>query len=114
MAGLTRYDALAAFSNGLTHYIAAPPNRLDIVLAARCAGEFFSQLANKYVDDLHLWLVHTAVEVAQKHFLGERRALAQRQEFQHLVLLAGQIHACAVDLDRLAIEIDTQIVSVDE
>jgi hypothetical protein len=62
----------------LAHYIAAPPNRLDIVLAARCAGEFFSQLANKYVDDFHLRLVHTAVEVAQKHFLGQRRALAQR------------------------------------
>src|SRR5260370_26096046 len=105
-AGNSDRNACRVFRQ-LTHYIAAPPHRLDIVLAARCAGEFLPQLANKYVDDLHLWLVHPAVEWAQKHFLGERRSLAQRQEFQHLVLRAGHMHARTVDLDRLAIEIDT-------
>ena len=34
-------------------------------------------------------------------------AFAQRQEFQHLVLFAGQMHARTVDLDCLTIEIDT-------
>src|ERR1700747_149763 len=79
LGGLTPLRCARRILRRLTHYIAAPPNRLDIVLAARCAGEFFSQLANKYVDDFHLRLVHTTVEVAQEHFLGQRRSLAQRQ-----------------------------------
>src|SRR5205085_6856703 len=65
----------------IAHYVATPPDRLDVILAARCASEFFSQLADKDVDDLHLWLIHPAVEIAQEHFLAQRRSLAQRQEF---------------------------------
>src|SRR5262247_3438826 len=85
----------------LAHYVATPPDRLDVVLAARCTSEFFSELADKDVDDLHLWLVHSAVEIAQEHFLSQRRSLAQRQEFQHLVLFASKMHARTVDLDCL-------------
>jgi hypothetical protein len=55
MSKLSDRNACRVFRR-LTHYIAAPPHRLDIVLAARCAGEFLPQFANKYVDDLHLWL----------------------------------------------------------
>src|SRR5215470_3457360 len=77
----------------LAHYVATPPDRFNVVPAARCISEFFSQLADKDVDDLHLWLVHTAVEIAQEHFLSQRRSLAQRQEFQHLVSFAVQMHA---------------------
>src|SRR5262249_1049349 len=91
----------------LAHYVATPPDRLDVVLAARCTSEFFSELAYKNVDYLHLWLVPTAVEIAQEHFLSQRRSLAQRQEFQHLVLFARKMHARTVDLDCLTIEIDT-------
>src|SRR5262249_17191589 len=58
----------------LAQYVATPPDRLDVVLAARCTSEFFPQLADKDVDDLHLWLVHTAVEIAQEHFLGQGRS----------------------------------------
>src|SRR5271155_3570833 len=50
----------------LAHHIAASPDCLDIVLAAGCTGELFPQFANEDVDDLHFWLVHTAVEVAQE------------------------------------------------
>src|SRR5215471_18767809 len=64
----------------LAQYVATPPDRFDVVRAARCTSEFFSQLADNDVDDLHLWLVHTAIEIAQEHFLGQRRSLAQRQE----------------------------------
>src|SRR5215510_13992973 len=59
----------------LAHYVATAPDRLDVVLAARCTSEFFPQLADKDVDDLHLWLVHTAVKIAQEHFLGQGRSL---------------------------------------
>jgi hypothetical protein len=54
----------------LAHYVAAPPDRLDVVLATRCVGQFFPQLADEDVDDLHLRLVQAAIEVAQKHFLS--------------------------------------------
>src|SRR5262245_25170477 len=75
---------------GLAQYIAAAPHRLYVVLAARSVGEFLAQLADEDVDDFELRLVHAAVEVVEEHLLGERRALAQAQELQHLVLLAGR------------------------
>jgi hypothetical protein len=33
------------------------------------------------------------IEMVGEHFLGQRHALAQAQELQHLVLLAGEMHA---------------------
>ena len=56
----------------LAQYIAAPPDRLDVVLAPRCVGELLAQLADEDVDDFHLGFVHAAVKLAQEHFLGER------------------------------------------
>jgi microcystin degradation protein MlrC len=44
--------------------------------------------------------------VVQEHLLGQGHALAQREQLQHLIFLAGQMHARAVDLDRLSVEID--------
>jgi hypothetical protein len=54
----------------LAHYVAAPPDPLDVVLATRCVGQFIPQLADEDVDELHLSLVQAAIEVAQKHFLS--------------------------------------------
>ena len=48
---------------GLAYYVAASPDRLDVVLAAGCVGEFFPQLADEDIDDLHIRLVHAAIEV---------------------------------------------------
>lgn len=31
----------------VSHYIAAPSHRLDVVLAARCIGELFAELADE-------------------------------------------------------------------
>src|SRR5262245_28032011 len=62
----------------LAQHIAAAPNRLDEVLAARCGGELLTQLADEDVDDLELRLVHAAIEMIEEHLLGESRALAQR------------------------------------
>src|ERR1700689_4614591 len=42
----------------LAHYISAPPDRLDVVFAARCVRKLFPQLAHENVNNLHLWLVH--------------------------------------------------------
>jgi hypothetical protein len=77
-------------------------------------GELLAQFADEDVDDLQLRLVHAAIEVIEEHFLGQRRALAQAQELQHLVLLAGQVHAGAVDLDGLGVEVDDEIAGVDD
>ena len=39
--------------------------------------------------------------------------LRSAQELQHLVLLAGQVHAGAVHLDRLGVEIDDEVAGLD-
>ena len=85
----------------LAQCIAASPHRFDVILAARCVGEFPSQLADKHVDDLGLRLIHAAIEMVQETFFGERRVLAQCKELQDFVFLAGQMHTRAPDLDAL-------------
>src|SRR5450759_4231684 len=92
----------------LAQYVAPAPHRFDVVLAVRRAGELLAQLADENVDDLDLRLVHATVELAEEHFLGDRRALAQTQEFQHLVLLAGQADAGAADFDDLLVELNDE------
>ena len=39
--------------------------------------------------------------------------LREREQLQHLVFLAGQMHALAADLDRLGVEIDHEIAGLD-
>src|SRR5207237_6802877 len=72
------------------------------------------KLADEDVDDLELGLVHAAVKVVQEHFLGERRTLAEREQLQHRIFLAGQMDAGAIDLDRLRVEIDRQLAGLDD
>src|SRR5665647_3304140 len=81
----------------LAQYVAPAPHRFDVVLAVRCAAELLAQLANENVDDLDLRLVHATVELGEEHFVGDRRPLAEVQELQHLVLLAGEVHVNPVD-----------------
>jgi hypothetical protein len=38
----------------------------------------------------------------------------QREQLQHWIFLAGQIHAYAVDLDRLGVEFDDEITGLDD
>src|SRR5450830_122300 len=98
----------------LAQYVAPAPYRFDVVLAVRRAGELLAQLADEDVDDLDLRLVQATVELGEEHFLGDRRALAQREEFQDLVLLAGEMHARAVELDHLGVEVDDEIAGLDD
>jgi hypothetical protein len=76
--------------------------------------ELLAQLADEDVDDLQFRLVHAAIEMVQEHFLGQRRALAQREQLEHLVFLAGQVHALAADFDGLGVEVDLQIAGRDD
>src|SRR6185437_6632075 len=97
----------------LAQHVAAAPHGLDEVAAFGSVGELLAELADEDVDDLQLRLVHAAIEVIEEHFLGERGALAERKQLQHLVFLAGQVHTLAADLDRLGIEVDHEIAGLD-
>src|SRR3981189_688427 len=97
----------------LAQHIAAAPHGLDEVAAFGSIRQLLAQLADEDVDDLQLGLVHAAIEVVEEHFLGERGALAEREQLQHLVFLARQMDALAADLDRLGVEIDHEIAGLD-
>src|SRR3979411_682423 len=97
----------------LAQHVAAAPDGFDEVAAYGSIGGLFAQLADEDVDDLQFRLVHAAIEMVEEHFLGEGGALAEREQFQHLVFLARQMHALAADLDRLGVEIDHEIAGLD-
>src|SRR5580704_14818647 len=85
------------------------------MLAVANNRELLAQLTNEDIDDLELRLgVHAAVEVVQEHLLAERRTLAEREQLQHLIFLAGQTHSGATGLDRLGVEIDGEIAGGDD
>src|SRR6056297_3128540 len=73
---------------GIPQDITPAPDRLDMVHTARRLAEFLAQLADEHVDDLELGLIHAAIEMVEKHLLGQGRALAQAEQFEHLVFLA--------------------------
>ena len=52
--------------------------------------------------------------MVEEHFLGQRGALAERQQLQHRIFLARQVHAVAVHLDGLGIQIDGQLAGADD
>ncbi|TPV98246.1 MAG: hypothetical protein USCAAHI_02334 [Beijerinckiaceae bacterium] len=52
--------------------------------------------------------------MVEKHLLCQGRALAQREQLQHLIFLAGQMHARARHLDGFLIEIDDEIAGRDD
>jgi hypothetical protein len=94
---------------GLAQHIASAPDRLDVVAATACVRELLAQLTDEDVDDLQFRLVHAAIEMIQKHFLAERRSLAQSENFKNLIFLAGQMHPRAASLDTLLLEVDDEV-----
>src|SRR5271165_3069522 len=50
--------------------------------------------------------------MVEKNLLGKRGTPAQAQKLQDLVLFAGKVHADAVDLNHLGIEVDAEIASI--
>src|SRR3954447_2036705 len=97
----------------LAQHIAAAPHCFDEIASFGGVGELLAQLADEDVDDLQFRLVHAAIEVIEEHFLGQRRALAQREQLEHLVFLARQMHPLTTDLDGLGVEIDYEIAGLD-
>src|SRR5688572_13308441 len=95
-------------------HIAAAPNGLDVVLAAGRGCQLLAELADEDVDDLQLRLVHPAIEMIEEHLLGERRALAEREQLQDRVLLAGEVQGLAGDLNRAGVEIDRELAGLDD
>ena len=93
----------------LVKHIAAAPYRFDVVIAACRLGELFAQLADENINDLELGLVHSAIEVVEKHFPRDDGALLQGKEFEDGVLLAGQVQRLIVDRDNSGIEINGQL-----
>src|SRR5205085_12404497 len=98
----------------LAQHIPAAPHGLDVVFAIRGLRKLLTDLAHEDVNDLELRLVPAAIEMVEKHLLGARGALAHAQELQHLVFLPGKRHGSAAHLDRLCIEIDAELASVDD
>src|SRR5213595_2661035 len=98
----------------LAQHVAAAPHGLDKVAAFGSIRELLAQLADEDVDDLQLGLVHAAIEMVEEHFLGEGSSLAEREQLQHLVFLARQMHALAADLDRLGVELDDEIAGLND
>src|SRR4029077_18235639 len=68
------------FAGRIAQHIAAAPDRLDIVVAIGCRRELLAALADEDVDVFDFRLVHPAIKVVQEHFLGQRGALAQREQ----------------------------------
>ena len=98
----------------LAQDVAPAPDRFYHVISSERLGQFLAQLADEDVDDLQFRFVHAAVKVVQEHFLGQRRALAQAEQFQDLVFLAGQVDRLAFYLDRMRVQIDDNVSDLDQ
>ena len=81
--------------------VAAPPNGLDVVLAARCVGKLLAQLAYEHIDDFELRLVHPAIHRVQEHLLRDVAALTHSHDLEHGVFLAGEADRFSTDLGPL-------------
>ena len=84
------------FVRGFPQHVAATPHGFEVVFAAGGVGQFFAQIAEEDVNDFNLRPVAATVKVVQDHFLGQCHALAQTQKFENLILLASEVHVCAV------------------
>src|SRR5271157_5486817 len=99
----------------LSQGVAAPPNGLDVILAAARVSELLSELANEDVNDLGFWLVvQAAVKLVEEHFLGQSRAYAESEECEHLVLLGREMQFLAVEFHISGLKVDDKIAYVDD
>ena len=81
---------------------------MPIRLSAPAWRQLLPQLADEDVDDLHLGFVHAAIEVVEERLLGQDHPLAQNQQFQDRVFLAGQVHRLAVHRHLVRAQIEQQ------
>jgi alpha-D-ribose 1-methylphosphonate 5-phosphate C-P lyase len=52
--------------------------------------------------------------MVEEHLLGKRGALAKREQLEHLVFLAGQVHPLAANLNGLGVQVDLQFAGNDD
>jgi hypothetical protein len=97
----------------VTQYIAASPDGLDVVFTASRLGKLFAQIADKDIDYFELWLVHSAVKVVEEHLLRQGSPLAQAEQLEDGVLLAGQAHWLVVDRDDTGVQVDEKLTGLD-
>lgn len=62
---------------GLAQDIALASDSVDTHASGACQFKFPAQFVNKDVNDLWLWLVKTAIEMAEEGCLAQHRAFAQ-------------------------------------
>ena len=91
----------------LADHVAASPHRADQV-AGPGRRQLLAQLADEHVDDLHLRLVHAAIEMIEERLLGQHHPLAQHQQFEDRVFLAGQMHRLVVHRHLVAVQVEQQ------
>ncbi len=60
------------FAFRVAQNVAPAPDGFDVVVAARGGHQFLAQLADEDIDDLHLRLVHDAIEVIVGHMRPRR------------------------------------------
>jgi hypothetical protein len=94
-------------------HVPAAPYGLDKVIAAFRMREFLAQLTDKDVDDFELGLVHSPVEVVQKHFLGNDGAFVTAKQLENPILLAGQVRRLIIDRDDACVEVNKQSARLD-
>jgi len=83
------------------------------MIATRCLGELFAELAEEYIDDLDLRLVYSAIEAVEKHLLSEDGTLAQAEELEDGILRGADVHRLVIDRDNPGFEIDGQLACPD-
>src|SRR6516162_4337144 len=76
-------------------------------------GELFPEVINKGVDKPDLGFILPTIKVIEKHLLGQCGALAQTEELEDAVFLAGQARWLVLDPNDAAVEIDDKLAGPD-
>ena len=75
--------------------------------------QLFAEIGDENIDDLELWLVDSALQVAQKHLAGHGGALAQAEKLDDVVFFLGQLNRLVADRDDLGFDIDDKVSGSD-
>src|SRR5438105_4768904 len=113
--GSTSLHALGGglLTAGLAQNVASSPNGLDVVLTPAGHEQLLAKFADEDIDDLHFWLVHAPIEVIEEHLFGERRAPAESEQLEDLVLFGCEVDSLATDLHRLGVEVHSEVARLD-
>src|SRR4051794_23250554 len=74
-------------------------------------GSPLPELADEDVDDLLPGLVHPPVKMSEKHLLRYCAPLAERKQFQDLVLLRRKLWVASCNFSSLLIEVDNEVTA---